>query len=81
VVFNLDEDLGSGGDVVPSGYRQIFITPAIRLNLFPETRVSPWVSLGGGLAYFSEHNSLNYYGPNPEGPLPLGYCKAGLDWT
>src|SRR6202040_1518685 len=31
-VFNLDEDLGSGGDVVPSDYQQIFVTPAVRLN-------------------------------------------------
>src|ERR1700674_4464203 len=30
-VFNLDEDLGSGGDVVPEGYKQIFVTPAVRV--------------------------------------------------
>ena len=39
--FNLDEDLNSGGPVVPVDYRQIFITPAFRVNLFPETAVSP----------------------------------------
>ncbi len=37
-VFNLDEDLGSGGDVVPTGYQQIFVTPAIRVNLFPRNQ-------------------------------------------
>ncbi|MGA2022025.1 MAG: hypothetical protein ABSH02_15650 [Candidatus Sulfotelmatobacter sp.] len=77
-VFNLDEDLGSGGDVVPSGYRQIFVTPAIRLNLFPATRVSPWVSLGGGLAYFTENGHLNYYGTNPGGSSVSGVLQGGF---
>ena len=80
-VFNLDEDLGSGGDVVPSGYKQIFVTPSVRVNLFPATRVTPWASVGGGFGHFTQSNSLNYYGPNPgtsstSGVLQIG---AGLD--
>src|SRR5271170_1904490 len=47
-VFNLDEDLNSGDDVVPKSYKQIFVTPSARLNLFPGTAVSPWARLGGG---------------------------------
>jgi hypothetical protein len=77
-VFNLDEDLGSGGDVVPSGYQQIFVTPAIRLNLFPATRVTPWVSLGGGFGHFSESKNLNYYGTNPGSSSTSGVLQAGL---
>ncbi len=76
--FNLDEDLGSGGDVVPSGYRQIFVTPAVRLNLFPATRVTPWVSFGGGFGYFSESKNLNYYGTNPGGSSTSGVIQGGL---
>jgi hypothetical protein len=81
VVFNLDEDLGSGGDVVPSDYRQIFVTPAARVNLFPFTAFSPWVSLGGGFAHFSESKNLNYYGTNPGGSSTSGVLEvgAGLD--
>jgi hypothetical protein len=77
-MFNLDEDLGSGGDVVPSGYRQIFVTPAVRLNLFPETKVSPWVSFGGGFGHFTESSKLNYYGVNPGGSTSSGVVQGGL---
>jgi len=80
-VFNLHEDLGSGGDVVPPHYRQIFITPSARLNLFPETVISPWVSLGGGLAHFSESGTLIYGGTNPGGSSTSGVLQGsiGLD--
>jgi hypothetical protein len=77
-VFNLDEDLGSGGDVVPSGYKQIFVTPAIRVNLFPDTRVSPWVSFGGGFGHFTESSNLNYYGTNPGGSSTSGVLQGGI---
>ena len=77
-VFNLDEDLGSGSDVVPSDYKQIFVTPAVRLNLFPSTAVSPWVSFGGGFGYFSESKNLNYYGTNPGGSSTSGVIQGGL---
>ncbi|HXM68317.1 MAG TPA: hypothetical protein VN911_16410 [Candidatus Acidoferrum sp.] len=78
VVFNLDEDLGSGGDVVPPGYRQVFVTPSARLNLFPETAVSPWVSLGAGLAHFSESSTLIYAGTNPGGSSTSGVLQGGI---
>src|SRR5277367_2358420 len=45
-VFNLREKLNSGSDVVPKNYRQFFVTPAVRVNLFPITAVSPWISVG-----------------------------------
>jgi hypothetical protein len=77
-VFNLDEDLQSGGDIVPTDYKQIFVTPAVRLNLFPGTRVSPWVSFGGGFGHFSESNKLNYFGTNPGGSSTTGVIQAGL---
>ncbi len=77
-VFNLDEDLGSGGAVVPPNYKQIFITPAVRLNLFPATAVSPWISLGGGFGHFSEDSQLIYQaGPNPGKSTTSGVLQAG----
>ena len=77
-VFNLDEDLGSGSDVVPADYKQIFVTPAVRLNVFPYTAVSPWVSFGGGFGHFSENKTLNYYGTNPGGSTTSGVLQGGF---
>jgi len=79
--FNLKEKLNSGADVVPKDYRQIFVTPAVRVNLFPYTAVSPWVSFGGGFAHFSENKDLLYYGTNPGGSTTSGAIQggAGLD--
>lgn len=78
LVFNLDEDLGSGGDVVPSDYRQVFVAPSARLNLFPATAFSPWVSLGGGFAHFSEGSTLIYGGTNPGGSSTSGVLQTGI---
>jgi hypothetical protein len=80
-VFNLDEKLNSGGNVVPKSYKQIFITPAVRVNLFPTTAVSPWASIGGGFGRFTEDNTLIYGGPNPGGSSTTGVLQlgAGLD--
>ena len=77
-VFNLDEDLNSGGDVVPIDYKQIFVTPSLRLNLFPATAVSPWVSFGGGFGRFSENKTLIYSGKNPGGSSTSGVMQGGL---
>jgi hypothetical protein len=77
-VFNVDEDLGSGGNVVPTGYQQIFFTPSARLNVFSATRVSPWVSLGGGFAHLTENKNLIYYGANPGGSSTSAVLQGGF---
>jgi len=77
-MFNLDEDLGSGANVVPPDYKQIFVTPSLRLNLFPATAVSPWVSFGGGFGHFSEAKTLNYGGTNPGGSSTTGVLQGGI---
>jgi hypothetical protein len=77
-VFNLDEDLNSGSDVVPVDYKQIFVTPSARVNLFPETAVSPWISLGGGFGHFSENKNLIYGGTNPGGSSTSGVLQGGI---
>jgi len=78
VVFNLDEDLNSGNNVVPKDYKQIFVTPSARLNLFPETAVSPWLSFGGGFGHFSQNNTLLYGGPNPGSSSTSGVIQGGF---
>ena len=41
------------------GFRSYFVTPAARLNFFPTTAVSPWVSFGGGFGHFSATSAPN----------------------
>jgi hypothetical protein len=78
VVFNLDEDINSGANVVPSNYSSYFITPAARVNLFPAMAVSPWVSFGGGFGHFSENSSLISGGTNPGKSKTTGVLQAGF---
>jgi hypothetical protein len=79
VMFNLDEDLNAGIGIVPIDYKQIFITPAVRANLFPTTAVSPWISFGGGFGHFSENPNLIYDGgPNPGKSKTTGVIQGGI---
>jgi hypothetical protein len=79
VMFNLDEDLNGGGPIVPIDYRQIFVTPAARVNLFPTTAFSPWVSLGGGFGHFSQNKMLIYSGgANPGKSTTSGVLEGGF---
>jgi hypothetical protein len=81
-VVNHDEDLHAAQNLVPGQYSSFFITPAARLNLFPQQAVSPWVSFGGGFGHFGESSTLLFGGLNPgqtgttTGVLQAG---AGLD--
>ena len=80
-VYNWDTDLNAGEyghSVVPSDLKKLFITPAVRLNLFPTTAVSPWVSLGGGFGHISQNNQLIYGGTNPGKSTTSGVIEAGL---
>jgi hypothetical protein len=80
-LYNPDEDLNAGGfgsAVVPANYKQFFMTPAARLNLFPATAVSPWVSLGGGFGHFSQANMLDYGGTNPGTSTTSGVLEGGV---
>src|SRR5215469_4792509 len=50
----------------------VFVTPALRLKVLPTSSISPFVSLGGGLAHYSLDN-----GSNNKGVLQYG---GGLDF-
>ena len=80
VAYNPDEDLNGGqygNSVVPTDYKQLFIAPAARVNLFPTTAVSPWVSFGAGFAHFSQSKTLVYGGTNPGKSTTSGLIEAG----
>jgi hypothetical protein len=63
-IFNPDEDLNYGQNVIPKEYGSIFVTPAARLNLVPALAISPWVSFGGGVGHFWASKDLVFFGTN-----------------
>ena len=80
--FNLDQDLNAGANVIPEGYKSIFVAPSARVNFFAMTAISPWVSFGGGFALFNLSSQLVYGGNNPSsGNHATGALQggAGLD--
>ena len=73
------EDLHAAQNLIPKQYSSFFVTPAARLNAFPDQAVSPWVSLGGGFGHFSESSTLEFGGANPGKPgTATGVLQAGL---
>jgi hypothetical protein len=77
-VFNLDEDLQSGGDIVPTDYKQSLSLPRSAQICFQGPGFSPRVSFGGGFGHFSESNQLSYFGTNLGGSSTTGVIQAGL---
>src|SRR5690349_9719656 len=81
VAYNRGVKLNAGEylySVVPEGYKELFVTPAVRVNLFPETAVSPWVSLGGGFTHFTQNSKLLFGGVNPGKNTTTGTLEAGI---
>jgi hypothetical protein len=73
------QDLHTAQNLVPNQYSSYFVTPAARLNVFPRTAVSPWVSFGGGFGHFSESSTLVFGGTNPgKTGTTTGVLQAGL---
>jgi hypothetical protein len=68
LLYNHDEDINGGAygnAVVPPQLSELFVTPAARVNLFPTTAVSPWVSFGAGFGHIGQGSTLIYGGANP----------------
>ena len=57
-------DLNTAYHGIPADIGALFITPSVRVNIFSEDSVSPWVSVGGGYGRFREAPRDNFYGPN-----------------
>ena len=64
-VYDHKTELYFGVNLVPASYSSFFVTPAARINIFPKFWLSPWASVGGGLAHFGESSELIFGGPNP----------------
>jgi opacity protein-like surface antigen len=54
------------------------VTPAARVNFFPTTGVSPWVSFGVGFAHYSQTSGLLYGGTNPGKSTTSAAVQAGV---
>ena len=67
-----------GHAVLPQRLSELFVTPAVRVNLFPTTAVSPWVSLGGGFGHTGEASMLLYGGDNPGKSTTSGVLQGGF---
>jgi hypothetical protein len=79
VVYNFDEDVHAGSaGAGPGDYKTLFVTPSLRVNLFPTTAVSPWGSLGGGFARTGESNTLLFGGTNPGKSTFSGVLQYGV---
>lgn len=77
-MFNLDENLNAGTNVVPVGYRQIFVTPAMRANLFPVPAVSPWIVSAEVSVISARTRVLIYSSKTPDKSTPPGVFHAGI---
>jgi hypothetical protein len=78
-VVNPDEDLHAAQNQIPQQFSSYFVTPSARLNVFPNTAVSPWISFGGGFGHFSESSTLVFGGANPgKTGTSTGVLQAGL---
>jgi hypothetical protein len=77
VVFNVDEDVHSHSNPVAPGFSSLFVTPAARLNIFSNTAVSPWVSVGGGFGHFN--GSAVQFQPKTSSTSGIFQIGGGLD--
>ena len=81
IAYNHDVDANGGAygfSVVPNDLKELFVTPAVRANLFPTTAVSPWVSLGAGIGHISQSSGLVYGGVNPGKSTTSFALQGGL---
>jgi hypothetical protein len=76
-----DQDINGGAyghAVLPQQLSMLFLTPAVRLNLFPTTAVSPWISVGGGFGHIGQNSMLLYGGANPGTSTTSGVFEGGF---
>ncbi len=82
VFFNLEEGVNLKTNLVPGDYSAYFLAPSLRVNLFPKTYISPWISVGGGFGHFAASPKLEFGGTNPgitSKNSGVGQFGAGID--
>jgi hypothetical protein len=71
------QDVISASPSASRNYASIFITPGIHVRFVPKSALSPWASVGGGYARFTESTTLRSGQPNPFQP---GVNKGALQY-
>jgi len=77
-LWNPDEDLNYGQNVIPIDYSSLFLTPAARVRFLEGFAFHPWVSFGGGYGRFFVSDKLLFGGPNPGGSGNTGLLQMGV---
>ena len=65
LLWNPDEDLNYGQNVIPVQYSSMFLTPAARVRFLEGLAFHPWISFGGGVGHFVASKELVFGGTNP----------------
>jgi Outer membrane protein beta-barrel domain len=81
LMYNHDEDINGGAygfAVLPPQLSELFVVPAARVNLFPTTAVSPWVSVGVGFGHIGQASTLLYGGANPGKSTTSAVIQGGF---
>jgi hypothetical protein len=74
----LDQDLNFAANSVPRNYKSFFVTPAVRVNVFGNNAVSPWVSIGGGVGRFNPSSDLEFGGASNAKSSTTGVFQLGI---
>ena len=54
-----NRNLAATTATVPQSYASLYVTPGVRLKLFPGARLSPWVAVGGGYSLYEQAAKLS----------------------
>ena len=65
-----------GQSFTTRSYSSLFVTPGLRLQIIPNSRLSPFLPVGGGLAHFGRASMSSSSSTNTD-VLDVG---GGLDW-
>ena len=65
-------------NTVPKNFSSYFVTPAVRVNLFPTTAFSPWGSIGGGVGHYSPNAQLEFGGASNGVDTTAGVFEVGV---
>jgi|GEM_PF-477172 len=58
VRFGISPIVSPSASIVLDHLSSVYVTPAIKVKLFPASQFSPWGSVGGGLAHFSSDSGV-----------------------
>jgi opacity protein-like surface antigen len=76
-IFALQSDVKSLNLFAASGYKSMFLTPSLKLQIAPKRSLSPWISVGAGLAHFSTSKTAINGSPITTHATTKGAFQAG----